>query len=262
MLLKPLHLLFVTLHGYNLIWIVVWSWPSIAMSGSWAPNSHDLRALECGSDGSLELVCIVLWEPRAHVSYASHSWLQQVCMLGLGCQDVHFLCGPQGFLCALVYLCWALDILLHGIVWHYHMWHCTSWGVFWVRFIPSLITVILQGVFWVWFISSFIFVLPTFGGMYSSMGGLSPVFSLFSYYACWALWLTLFWTSFQVWELMSWLGPFGVSILGGCVYRAIPTKKIFEVWVVIKGSDNVFVVFGLIDVLLCKEMPLKMCFYI
>jgi len=31
--------------------------------------------------------------------------------------------------------------------------------------------------------------------------------------------------------------PFGVSVLGGCVYRAIQTKKILGVRVVIRGSD-------------------------
>lgn len=31
--------------------------------------------------------------------------------------------------------------------------------------------------------------------------------------------------------------PFGVSVLGGCVYKAISIEKILEVPVVIRGSD-------------------------
>ena len=63
------------------------------------------------------------------------SWLWHVCMLGLGCQDVHFFCGLRDR-----YVHWYLFILSigdpiawYGMAWYFHMHHCTLWGCILVR---------------------------------------------------------------------------------------------------------------------------------
>ena len=78
----------------------------------------------------------------------------------------------------------------------------------------------------------------TFGGMYSNVEGLTPVLPIFFVMLVEPCGSFCFYHHSRCGANVV-ARSFGLLVLGGCVYRVIPTEKILEVRVVIRGSDMV-----------------------